>query len=159
LTLAEDDFVAALLAGLDAWPAYYAHMAAANLAGPAAPDLSPPEPADPAELRRRIDAGEWVVDLRSRTAFAAGHLPGSLSSGLDGSFATYLGWLIPWGAPLTLLGETADQVAEAQRERGVLNKIKTAVIHQLRCRRSASSSRSRPGRSSSRARSRMSSSG
>jgi len=116
LTTGEDDFVTTLLAGLDAWPAYYAHMAPANHVGPAAPDLSPPSQADPAELRRRIEAGEWVVDLRSRTAFAAGHLPRSLSFGLDGSFATYLGWLIPWGTPLTLLGETPQQIAEAQRE-------------------------------------------
>jgi hydroxyacylglutathione hydrolase len=29
---------------------------------------------------------------------------------------SYLGWLIPWGTPLTLLGETPEQVAEAQRE-------------------------------------------
>ena len=64
-----------LLAGLGAWPAYYAHMAPANAAGPAAPDLSAPAPADAAELRRRIEAGEWVVDLRTRTAFAAGHVP------------------------------------------------------------------------------------
>jgi rhodanese-related sulfurtransferase len=49
-------------------------------------------------------------------AFAADHVAGSLNFGLDGSFATYLGWLIPRGTPLTLLGETAEQVAEAQRE-------------------------------------------
>ena len=43
-------------------------------------------------------------------------MPGTLSFDLDGSFATYLGWLIPWGTPLTLLGRTPGQVAEAQRE-------------------------------------------
>lgn len=43
-------------------------------------------------------------------------MPGSLNFGLDGSFATYLGWLIPWGAPLTLLGDTPEDVAAAQRE-------------------------------------------
>jgi rhodanese-related sulfurtransferase len=91
-------------------------MAPANAAGPGEPDLSPPALADAAELRRRIEAGEWVVDLRSRTTFAAGHAPGTLNFGLDGSFATYLGWLIPWGTPVTLLGETADDVARAQRE-------------------------------------------
>ena len=112
----ERAFVEELLAGLDAHPAYYAHMAPANLAGPAAPDLSPPALADPAELRARIEAGEWVVDLRAGTAFAAGHLAGSLSFPLDGQFVTYLGWLIPWGTPVTLLGATADAVAEAQRE-------------------------------------------
>jgi hydroxyacylglutathione hydrolase len=67
-------------------------------------------------VRRRIQAGEWVVDLRARRAFAAGHVAGTLSFDLDGSFATYLGWLIPWGTPLTLLGKTPEQVAEAQRE-------------------------------------------
>ena len=116
LILDEDSYVAQTLAGLDAYPAYYAHMGPANAAGPAAADLTPPRRADAAELRRRIEAGEWVVDLRARRAFAAGHLDGALGFDLDGSFATYLGWLIPWGTPLTLLGETKEQVAEAQRE-------------------------------------------
>jgi glyoxylase-like metal-dependent hydrolase (beta-lactamase superfamily II) len=116
LILAEERFVSELLAGLDVYPAYYAHMAPANAAGPAGPDLSPPRRADTAELRRRIDAGEWVVDLRARRAFAAGHVAGTFGFDLDGSFATYLGWLIPWGTPLTLLGQTPEQVAEAQRE-------------------------------------------
>lgn len=112
----EEDFVARLIAGLDAYPAYYVHMGGMNAAGPSAPDLSPPRLADPAELRRRIEAGEWVVDLRHRQAFAAGHVVGTLNFGLDGKLATYLGWLIPWGQPLTLLGESPAAVAEAQRE-------------------------------------------
>ena len=116
LTQDEETYVKELLAGLGAWPAYYAHMAPANAAGPSAPDLSLPAPADPDELRRRIEAGEWVVDLRNRTAFAAGHVRGTLNFGLDGGFATYLGWLISWGTPVTLLGETPEAVAEAQRE-------------------------------------------
>ena len=116
LTQDEETYVRELLAGLNDYPAYYAHMAPGNAAGPSEPDLSPPGQADPDEIRRRIEAGEWVVDLRDRTVFAAGHVPGSLNFGLDGSFATYLGWLIEWGAPLTLLGETAEDVAAAQRE-------------------------------------------
>ncbi|NUT03566.1 MAG: MBL fold metallo-hydrolase [Hamadaea sp.] len=116
LSQTEEEFVRGILAGLDAWPAYYAHMAAINSAGPSAPDLSPPARADAEQLRRRIADGEWVVDLRNRTAFAAGHVFGSLNFGADGNFATYLGWLIPWGTPVTLLGETPDQVADAQRE-------------------------------------------
>ncbi|KAB2384491.1 MBL fold metallo-hydrolase [Actinomadura montaniterrae] len=116
LTLDEREYVEELLAGLDAYPAYYAHMEPLNTAGPGAPDLSEPHRADATEIRNRIDAGEWVVDLRSRTAFAAGHAAGALSFGLDGAFATYLGWLIPWGTPVTLLGETPQDVAAAQRE-------------------------------------------
>ncbi|WP_210717813.1 MBL fold metallo-hydrolase [Amycolatopsis acididurans] len=116
LTQSEQEYVDALLAGLDAYPAYYAQMGPANAAGPAAPDLSMPHPADKDELKRRIDAGEWVVDLRTRTAFASGHVAGTLNFGLDGNFATYLGWLIPWGTPVTLLGATSEDVAAAQRE-------------------------------------------
>ena len=116
LTQDEETYVRELVEGLGAWPAYYVHMQPANAAGPSAPDLTPPDVAEAEELRRRIEAGEWVVDLRNRTAFASGHAPGTLNFGIDGGFATYLGWLIPWGTPLTLLGETAEDVATAQRE-------------------------------------------
>ncbi len=112
----EETYVRELLDGLGAWPAYYVHMAPANAAGPTAPDLSPVEEADAAQLRDRIEAGEWVVDLRHRRAFAAGHAPGTFNFGIDGAFSTYLGWLIEWGTPVTLLGETAEDVADAQRE-------------------------------------------
>ena len=112
----EDAFVDKLLNGLTAYPRYYAHMAPINRAGPAPVDLSPPEPVDPAEIRRRVHAGEWVVDLRSRTAFAAGHLAGTINLEVGDSFATYLGWTIRWGTPVTLVGDTSEQVAEAQRQ-------------------------------------------
>lgn len=112
----EEAWVAETLASLDAFPAYYAHMAPLNTDGPRAPDLSPPEKADKDILAKRIAAGEWVIDLRSRTAFTAGHVTGTLNIGLDGAFSTYLGWLVPWRAPVTLLGSTPDEVAEAQRE-------------------------------------------
>lgn len=114
--LATEEFVRNLLGGLDAYPAYYAHMGVRNLAGPEPVDISPARRADPAELVRRIEAGEWVVDLRSRRAFARSHLAGTVSLGLDGSMATWLGWLVDRGAPVTLVGSTPDQVARAQRE-------------------------------------------
>lgn len=116
LTQDQEQWVADTLAGLDAYPAYYVHMTPANAAGPSEADLSAPERADKDTLAERIDAGEWVVDLRTRTAFAAGHMTGTLNFGLDGQFSTYLGWLIPWGAQVTLLGESSEQVAQAQRE-------------------------------------------
>jgi hydroxyacylglutathione hydrolase len=116
LTQDEQDYVDELLSGLAAFPAYYAHMGVINRKGLAAPDLSPPTPVDAGELRRRIDAGEWVVDLRNRTAFATGHLSGTYGFELSGSFINYLGWLYSWGAPLTLIGDDAKQIADAQRE-------------------------------------------
>ena len=111
----EDAFVERLIANLTAYPAYYAHMGALNRGGPAAPDLAPPAPLQAHQLRTRIDAGEWVVDLRDRTAYAASHVHGSVGIALGNQFSTYVGWLMPWGTPLSLIGDSADQVADAQR--------------------------------------------
>lgn len=116
LTLAERDFVEQTLAGLDAYPAYYAHMGVQNSTGPKPVDLRAPVRARPEELRRRLERGEWVVDLRSRKAYVLSHLAGTVSLGLDGPMVTWLGWLIDWGAAITLVGQTWKQVAEAQRE-------------------------------------------
>ncbi|HLN76619.1 MAG TPA: rhodanese-like domain-containing protein [Nocardioidaceae bacterium] len=116
LTESEEAYVRSIIDGLDVYPAYYAHMGPANASGPEAADLTAPERADAEELRRRLDAGEWLVDLRTRTAFAAGHAPGTYNFGIDGQFSTYVGWMMKWGTPITLLGESEEQVAEAQRE-------------------------------------------
>jgi rhodanese-related sulfurtransferase len=91
-------------------------MGPANAAGPAPVDLTPPARADAAEIAERLAAGEWVVDLRERVAFARGHVAGSFNFEAEGQLATYLAWLIPWGRPVTLLAESAEQLAHAQRE-------------------------------------------
>ena len=118
LTLVEQVFVDQLLAGLDAYPAYYAQMGPINARG--APQWLPRDlaPVRASALRGQIDAGDWVIDLRDRTAFAAGHIAGTLGFELSDNFVTYIGWLLPWGAPLTLIGECAEQVAGASRELG-----------------------------------------
>ena len=59
LTLDEQDYVDTLLAGLDAYPAYYAHMGPINRRGPAPVDLSAPRAggarrAAPADRGRRV---------------------------------------------------------------------------------------------------------
>lgn len=116
LTTDEDEYVNELISGLTDYPAYYAHMGAINASGPDPIDLSLPCPVEAAEVSRRIAAGEWVVDLRNRTAFARGHLAGSFGFELSPYFATYLGWLYEWGAPLTLIGEDTEQILLARRE-------------------------------------------
>lgn len=112
----EETFVRQLLDGLTDYPAYYAHMDPLNRAGPFEPDLSPLPAIAAHELRRRLEHHEWVVDVRDRRAFAAAHLAGSIGVELSDSFTTYLGWLLPWGTRLTLLGWSAADLATAQRE-------------------------------------------
>src|SRR6185503_14414943 len=56
-------------------------------------------------------------DARGRKDFAAGHIRGSLNIELGGSFAGYVGWLVPFADPLLLvLPPSPDSVAEATTE-------------------------------------------
>ncbi|MFB3739308.1 MAG: rhodanese-like domain-containing protein, partial [Candidatus Velamenicoccus archaeovorus] len=49
--------------------------------------------------------------------FAAGHVPGSINVPLEDSFASYVGWLLPFGAPLVLV--TPEPPAGTDREAAV----------------------------------------
>jgi len=116
LLLDKERFISETLAGLDAYPAYYKLMGPTNMAGPGPMDLSELPSMSTDELRRAAQAGAWVLDLRSKNSYIQGHIPGSLSFGLDGSFATYFGWLFPYGEKLMLLSNKKEDITTAQRE-------------------------------------------
>ena len=111
----EEAFVRLLLGGLTAYPTYYARMGPINRAGPAPIDLRPPRMVQAEELNTEREAGAWVVDMAERRAYARRHLRGSASIPSGDQFATYLGWVLPWGAPLILVADAFEEVAEAQR--------------------------------------------
>jgi hydroxyacylglutathione hydrolase len=104
------------LENLMPFPAYYQRMAPRNRRGASAADLSAPPEMAPSDLQQRLADREWVVDIRSRREFAADHIAGTLNFELSRPFATYLGWLFPYGNPLTLLGENRHDIAAAQRQ-------------------------------------------
>jgi glyoxylase-like metal-dependent hydrolase (beta-lactamase superfamily II)/rhodanese-related sulfurtransferase len=84
-------------------PGYYRHMAPINRTG-ARVFGEPPRPAliAPAELGRlALDA--TIVDVRSRFDYAAGHIPKTIGIEESGSFLAYIGWLVPFNAPLGLI--------------------------------------------------------
>jgi hydroxyacylglutathione hydrolase len=61
-------------------------------------------------VEQAIERGAWVVDARDRDAFAEAHIPGSVNVELNSGFAAYVGWLLPFDAPLLLvLPEPADE--------------------------------------------------
>lgn len=116
LLLNKERFISETLAGLDVFPAYYQHMAARNLAGAGEMDLSELKAMSTDELLEAIETGAWALDLRSRDSFIQGHIPGTLSFGLDGSFATYFGWIFPYQDKLVLFSDKQEDIATAQRE-------------------------------------------
>jgi hydroxyacylglutathione hydrolase len=116
LILEKAEFVALTLAALDSFPSYFKYMAPINLAGPSPIDLSALESMLSEEIIQAMIAGSWVADLRTRTSWTSAHVPGSLSFGLDGSFASYVGWLLPHEGKLILLSDQTSDIDQAQIE-------------------------------------------
>ncbi|HXZ99721.1 MAG TPA: MBL fold metallo-hydrolase [Candidatus Binatia bacterium] len=127
LRLDQESFVRELLGGFIDHPRYYSRMAPINRSGPDPIDLRPAPAAVRGELAERIAAGEWVVDLRPRGEFAAGHLRGSLNIEAGDSFATYLGWLLPAGMPVSLTAGDHRAVAAAQRAMALIGLARPAA--------------------------------
>lgn len=134
LLLDKERFISETLAGLDAYPAYYKYMGPANIAGPGPIDLSELKNMSTDELLKAIEAGTWAVDLRARDSFIQGHIPGSLSFGLVGSFATYFGWLFPYEKELILVSDKKEDIATAQRELGRIgiDHLNGAVVNDFK---------------------------
>jgi len=99
-----DAFARLLLAGQPAVPRYFARMRALNRAGPRVlGGLPAPIPVGLAELPGLLGAGAALVDLRPPEAFAASHIPGSLSIPAGSSFGTWLGWVVDLDRPVVLV--------------------------------------------------------
>jgi len=108
----EDAFVKMLLGGLGSYPPYFLRLREVNRRGPAVYGAGPPALArlGAGEVRRVVGDGALIVDVRPVAAFAAGHVPGSLSIPLREAFATWLGWLADAGRPLVfVLGQDQDR--------------------------------------------------
>jgi hydroxyacylglutathione hydrolase len=100
----QDSFVRQQLHGLLLYPSYYRHMPPTNRAGPTVlgglPGLRALSPAD---VERLATAGTWIVDIRDRWSFAAAHVPGSINVELGDVFASFVGWVVLFGAPIVLV--------------------------------------------------------
>jgi hydroxyacylglutathione hydrolase len=118
----ESSFVEELVSGLDAYPAYYAYMASANLKGPLSPSLDAPAQLTKEAVMQAMHTGAAIIDMRSRTAYAAKHTLGTYNIELSDDLATYVGWLIEWDAPLILVASSAREVAQAQEQLSLIGR-------------------------------------
>jgi glyoxylase-like metal-dependent hydrolase (beta-lactamase superfamily II)/rhodanese-related sulfurtransferase len=110
----EDSFIRQVLARLGSYPAYFARMPAVNRRG--APRHGASRPVLPALTAAHVAelaaGGATIVDARPVVAFAAAHIPGSLSDALRPAFATWLGWLASPDRPLIAVLDTGQDRAE-----------------------------------------------
>lgn len=111
----QDEFVARLRAGFGTYPRYFAHLHDVNRAGPALLRTLDPVSEIAAEAAKdAADAGAWLIDGRAVEDWAHAHPAGAVSVEVRAAFASWLGWVVPFGAPLVLVLEPG-QVPEAIR--------------------------------------------
>jgi glyoxylase-like metal-dependent hydrolase (beta-lactamase superfamily II) len=100
----EETFVRQQLEGLLAFPTYYRHMAPINRAGP---ELLRSLPAiralSAADVHRLARDGAWIVDARDRVGFATEHIRGAVNVEMNNTFASYVGWTVPFGSQIVLV--------------------------------------------------------
>ena len=108
----EAEFVDFILAGQPEPPKYFATMKRLNRDGPLLLEgLPDPARLDAQELDEVLRAGTPLIDTRAASAFARGHLPGSINIPYHKSFTTWAGWLISYDRDFVLI---VDQHVHAQ---------------------------------------------
>lgn len=110
-------FVEATQRGLPSYPAYYRHLRPINQRGPRLLGRLPTlAPLAPQEVHDRLARGEAVVDLRQAARYAAGHIPGAYHVALRPQFGVWVGWVVPFGTPVTLVADSTAVLEEAARQ-------------------------------------------
>ncbi|HEX3157072.1 MAG TPA: MBL fold metallo-hydrolase [Gemmatimonadaceae bacterium] len=125
----EDEFVELVLAGQPDPPTYFAQMKRINKAGPRVlGGFQSPERLSVDEVEGLLHRGAFVIDTRPAAAFAAGHLPGTISIPLNKSFTTWAGWLAPYDRELYLVADAdcARCVDEAVRDLAMIGLDRVA---------------------------------
>jgi hydroxyacylglutathione hydrolase len=87
------------------FPPYFRTMERFNKDGwPSLSLKSPPDPISPAALKDLLDTKVQVVDIRSPTGFAAGHIPNSISIWRQG-IPAFAGWFLNYDDKVVLVDD------------------------------------------------------
>jgi hydroxyacylglutathione hydrolase len=102
-----DAFAERLLASMPSYPTYFDQMRAINRRGPRLLNRVPRlARLTPHQVQARQQRGEAVVDMRSIHDYARGHIPGVYHVELRPAFASWVGWVVPFGSPVILVSDT-----------------------------------------------------
>lgn len=111
--LAEEAFVAEILASVPPMPDYYPRMKALNSQGAPGISTMPGSRAIPASevaiMSQRRNA--ILLDLRRPEAFGGAHIEGAINIGAGQNLSLWAGWLLDPGKPIVLIGNSGDDVA------------------------------------------------
>ena len=94
-------------------PPYFRQMEQVNRDSPPLLGSVPaPRPLQPAEVQEMIRSGCQLVDIRSPTAFAGGHIPGSISIWREG-LPAFAGWVLDYSRSIVIIDDFNCEISRA----------------------------------------------
>jgi hydroxyacylglutathione hydrolase len=108
----EPQWVEDLLRDMPPAPPYFRRMKRVNKEGP--PVLGPGLPGLLRRTAKELDArrqnGVQVLDVRSKEAFSAAHIPGAINIPFGPTLPTWAGWVLSYEKPILLVVEPPEQL-------------------------------------------------
>jgi hydroxyacylglutathione hydrolase len=110
----EDQWVRDLLAGMPLAPPYFRRMKKINKEGP--PILGPELPGQKGwsarQVHERVCEHCLILDVRSKEAFAAAHIPNAINIPFGPNLPTWAGWVLPYDRPTLVILDGPTQMPE-----------------------------------------------
>jgi len=115
-SLTEEQFVERILGSVPLFPPYYLRMKALNSEGAPRFDPAPAgEAIDPTRFAELVESGHFVIDVRDKSEYTGGHVPGSLASDPGPSLVVWASWLAPADRPILLVVHDREEALESAR--------------------------------------------
>jgi len=110
----EEQWIRDLMADMPLAPPYFRRMKKVNQEGPAilGPELPGLRRWSVKEVHDRVCEKCLILDVRSKEAFAAAHIPDAINIPFGPQLPTWAGWVLPYDRPIQLIVDHAAQVPE-----------------------------------------------
>jgi len=113
-----NEFVRQMTANLPDRPAYFSYDVGINLNGAKPLRTVPsPKPMTENEMKKAMNAGAAILDVRPPEEFGAGHFPGSINIGIGSpSFSTWTGFMVSGDKPIVVVVRSEKDANKARLE-------------------------------------------
>jgi hydroxyacylglutathione hydrolase len=110
----EEEWVNDLMAGMPLAPPYFRRMKKVNKEGPAVlgPELPGQKRWNAKQVYEQTCDRCLILDVRSKEAFAAAHLPNSINIPFGHNLPTWAGWVLPYDHPTLVVLDDPGHMAE-----------------------------------------------
>jgi hydroxyacylglutathione hydrolase len=112
--LDEELWIGRLLEGMPVAPPYFLKMKQVNAAGPEIIGLELPgqRSVSAQSIHEQLCENCLILDVRSKEAFAAAHIPGAINIPFGHNLPTWAGWVLPYNRPILVVPDDPAHMPE-----------------------------------------------